>query len=344
MVQQQRSNLEKAAAIIISLGPEKAGQVLSRLSFGEAQLLATQVARIVQPGDDERREILEGLRERAQSPIAQLTSAEGLRTMRTELAQTFGETQAGQIIEQFARHKEPPPFYILGKAEVNRIIEVLSPEHPGVIALVSSFLPCNKAAQMLAGLTETCRQQVVLQLANLQPPRKQVVDRLEELLTLRLADVIAGRKVNKDEEEGPAGHRVLVEILQQVEPAVEKRIYDFLIEQNPELAEEVRKSMFIFEDIAKMEQRALQTVLREVPGQELALALKGAPEELLDLVYNNVSENAAKMIREELELLGPVRVSQVEEARQKVVATVRRLADEGAIELRGEDNAEEMIQ
>jgi flagellar motor switch protein FliG len=121
---------------------------------------------------------------------------------------------------------------------------------------------------------------------------------------------------------------------------VERRVYEFLQERDPVLAEEVRKSMFVFEDIAKLDQRALQLVLRELTSQEIAVALKRAADELRELVFENVSENSAKTIREELELLGPVRVSQVEEAQQKVVSTVRRLAEEGTINMRGGDDEE----
>lgn len=338
----EMGSLEKAAAILVCLGVEKAAQVFSLLSFEEVQVLATQMAHTGRINDALRRELLTELRDHANSPAMLLASAGGLEFVHRLLAQTFGDERAATVLDQLTHQKGSRPFSILRTVDARRILDILASEHPSVIALVVYYLPREKAGQLLSGLVDEIRHDVVMRLVNLQSPSPQMVSRLEELLAERLADTISGNESREREFGSVTGARALVEILGRVDPTVERRVYEFLQERDPALAEEVRKSMFVFEDLNKLDQRTLQPVLRELTSQELALAMKGASEDLRRLVLSNVSSNTAKSIQEELELLGPVRVSQVEEAQQKVVATVRRLAETGIINL-SQSEQEEMI-
>jgi len=272
-----------------------------------------------------------------------LSTSGGMEFVHRLLAQTFGAERAGTVLEQLTQRRGTRPFAILKTVEARRILDVIAPEHPCIIALVLYYLPRDKAAQILSSLVEDVRHEVVMRLVNMQMPNPQMVSRLEELLAEKLADSMVGGEDRDHDFGNVTGARTLVEILGRVDPVVEKRIYSFLQEHDPALAEEVHKSMFVFEDIMRLDQRVLQLVLRELSSQEVAFALKGAAEELKALIFSNVSENSARTICEELELMGPVRASQVEEARQKVVATVRALAEAGTINL-AETEAEEMIE
>jgi flagellar motor switch protein FliG len=335
------TSLEKAAALLVCLGVEKAAQVLGHLSYDEVQMLASQMAHTRRIPRETKLELIGELRERYKTAEME-SSVGGINFVERLLSQTFGEERAAMVMEQLTQRKGRRPFSSLRAAEAHRILDIIATEHPSVIALVMYYLPRDKAAQVLAGLPVDVRHEVVMRLVSLQQPMPHVVARLEQLLSQKLSDA------RSDDEEGErdfgavTGARTLVEILGRADPNVEERVYEFLQERDPALAEEVRKSMFVFADIANLDTRALQLVLRELSSQELALALKSAGDDLRELVFGNVSENFAKTLREELELLGPVRVSQIEQAQQKVVATVRSLAEQGVITIVREE--EELVE
>ncbi|MHB9130787.1 MAG: flagellar motor switch protein FliG [Armatimonadota bacterium] len=330
------TNVEKAAAMLVCLGVDKAAQVLSHLSHEEVQRLANQMAHLGPISHDSRDEILEDLAQRYRKARRSVDSG-GMEFVRRLLAETFGEERAALVIEQLTVANASRPFSSLRKVDTRRILDVISSEHPSVIALVMYYLQRDKAAQVMAGLPEDIRHEVVMRLVALQSPMPQMVARLESLLSQKISET------RGDDDEGDcdvgtvSGARSLVEILGRADPNVEQGVYEFLQQHDPELAEEVRKSMFVFDDIARLDQRALQLLLRELSSQEIALAMKSAADQFRSLVYANVSENSAKTIKEELDLLGPVRVSVVEEAQQKMIAAARRLADSGIISLRPTD-------
>lgn len=335
------SNVEKAAAFLVSLGIDRAAAVLSHLDYEEVQVIARQMAHIRKIPGEQRRVLLEELQQRCGS-VGIGAADGGYSFLQRLLAETFGEERAMLVLDQLSQTKAMRPFSSLRAVDPHRILDILAGENPGVIALVLYYLPRDKSAQVLAGLPDALRHEVVMRMVNLKTPQQQIVARLEQILSQKLSDT------RGDDEDGErdigtvTGARALVEILGRADPNVERRVYEFLQERDPVLAEEVRKSMFVFEDVSRLDARSMQLVLRELSSQEIALSLKSATEEIRNLVFSNVSENAAKSIREELELLGPVRVSQVEEAQQKVVSTVRRMVDAGTITLQlGEE--EELI-
>ncbi|MHB9025438.1 MAG: flagellar motor switch protein FliG [Armatimonadota bacterium] len=334
--------IEKSAAMLVCLGIEKSAQVLAHLSSEEVQLLADEVAHTGRINQKDRETLLSELNLRYSSAELEATSG-GLSFVQSLLVELFGEERATLVIEQLTENRNSRPFRAFRAVDARRILDLISSEHPSIIALVVYYLPREKAAQVMAGLPDQLRQQVVMRLVNLKNPLPQIVSRLEQMLLKKLSDD-RGFDEDGDRDVGTiSGARALVEILGHADHGVERSIYEFLQECDPTLAEEVRKSMFVFEDLMRLESRALQTILREVATQDLALSLKGTSEEMKNLVFNNVSENMGKAIREELELLGPVRVSQVEEAQQKVVSVVRRMADEGVISYHPGDE-EELIQ
>lgn len=341
-VQQTFSNLEKAAGMLICLGIDKAAQVLSYLSQEEVQILASQITRMGRISGESRRMLIAELRERYRKGGWSIDPG-GLEYVRQLLTETFDAERAEMLIEQLMQSNTSRPFASLRRVDARRILDVIANEHPSIIALVLYYLPREKAAQVICGLPEARRNEAVMRLANMQTPVPHMVAHLEQLIMQRLSES-HGDTGDEDVDVGNVtGARTLVEILGRTDSKVEHGIYNFLQERNPSLAEEVRKSMFVFEDISRLEPRALQTLLREMSPQELALAMKKSSDELKEAIFNNVSENAAKMIREEQEMMGPVRLSMVEEAQQKVVSTARRLADEGIIELISGEKEEEMV-
>jgi flagellar motor switch protein FliG len=337
-----QTGIEKAAAMMVCIGLEKSAQVLTHLSLDDVEVLSDQMARVGYINREAREELIGELQARYHGAVSQGATGD-LSFVRRMLTQTFGEDRANMVLEQLTQPKATRPFQTLRSVDAPRILEVLSSEHPGVIAVVLYFLPRDKAAMILAGLADAVRLEVVMRVANMQTPVPNMVARLEQLLNQKLSQNTGDKQDDERDLKGKSGARTLVEILSRTDPGVERRVYESLQERDPSLAEEVRKSMFVFEDLVKLDSVALQLVFREVPNQELALALKSAPDMLRDLVFANVSANSAKMIREELDLLGPVRASQVEQAQEKVVGVVRMLSDAGSIDLRAGEDDDRMV-
>ena len=338
----QLNGLEKAASILVCMGVERSAQVMAHMTNDEVQRLAEQMARIGRITGDVRRELITDFKDRYNQAYYD-TAVGGLPFVQRLLSELFGEERAAFVLEQMTLAKHGGrPFRSLRVVDASRLLAALSGEHHSVIALVLYYLPREKAAEILHGLPDALRQQTVLRLVNLQPPVPQVVARLEQFLAQKLS--VHSVDAEADQEAGKlTGTRALVEILGKSNPGIEKRIYEFLLEREPDAAEEVRKSMFVFEDIARLNSRSLQLVLREINVQVIALALKNATEELRALVYGHVSSNVATMINEELELLGPVRVSQVEEAQETIVAAIRRMLEDGTISLQDAANEEVLV-
>lgn len=339
----QLNGLEKAASVLVCMGVERSAQVMAHMSNDEVKLLAEQMARIGRISGDTRRQLLTDFQDRYNRGYYDAAIG-GLPFVQRLLSELFGEERASFVMDQLTQSRGGGrPFRSLRVVDASRLLTALVSEHPGVIALVLYYLPRDKAGQILVGLPDAIRQETVMRLVNLQAPVPQVVTRLEQLLAQKLSDLHSAEAVTERESGKLAGTRALVEILGKSHPGVEKSVYQFLLEREPDVANEVRKSMFVFEDITRLDSRSQQLLWREVSVQEAALALKNAPESLRTLVYNHVSSNVAAMITEELELLGPVRTSQVETAQQNVVATVRRLIEEGTITLNAPDSEESLV-
>lgn len=335
-------NLSKAAAMLVCMGIDKSAQVLAHLSPQEVQLLADQMTQIGRISNEARSELITDLLDRYGR--AQLEdSVGGMDFVHRLLAQLFGEERASLVLEQLSQNTSSRPFKRLRNVEAHRLLEVLSHEHPAVIALVLYYIPRERAAQVIAGLSDATRQEVVMRMVHLSTPMPQMVSRLEQLLLQKLSDSRGSEEGSEQGFDRITGARALVEIMSRSNPAIERRVYEFLQEKDPALAEEVRKTMFVFEDLQRLDPRDVQVILRQITAHDMALSLKNAEDDMRNLVFNNVSENFAKTIREELELLGPTRLSQVEEAQQLVVEAARRLAEEGTVHLWAGDDADMMV-
>jgi flagellar motor switch protein FliG len=339
--------LEKVAALLSCFGDAVAQEVLAHLDPAVAVEVAERLGQIGPPSPETQAalmsEFMTGYTRAAMLPLtAAAPAALAPAATHGSPAAPAAATSEAPAAATASEHHGNAPFAALFDIDPHRLLEAVAMEPPSIIALLLYFLPREQSGIILSGLTDTTRQDVVLRLANIQQPTPQVVARLERLLLERLHETTDVETDASSTVGAMTGARALVEILGRSTPEVEARIFEFLQDHDPALAEEVRKQMFVFEDLVTLDGRSLQILLREMSPQELALALKGTDAALQNCVFSNVSENFAKSIKEETELLGAVRMSMVEEARAKVIATLRRLVEEGTITIARAD-AEELV-
>jgi len=314
---------QKAAILLVSLGAEASAQVFKHLRQDEIDELTLEIAGIGHVPQERKQSVVEEFYETA---LAQDYIAEGgLEYARAILERALGSDRANDVMTRLSGSIQVSPFEFLRRTDAGQILNVIANEHPQTVALVMAYLPPETAAQVVSSLPDELQAEVAMRIALMDRTAPEVIREIERVLERKLSSVI-----NQDFTSA-GGLRSLVDLLNQVDRATERTILETLEEQNPELADEVRRMMFLFEDIVVLDDRSIQQVLREVDTKELAVALKGTSDEVQDKIYSNMSERAAAIIKEDLEFMGPVRVKTVEEAQQKIVAVIRRLEDAGQI-------------
>lgn len=314
---------QKAAILLVSLGAEASAQVFKHLRQDEIDELTLEIAGIGHVPQERKQSVVEEFYETA---LAQDYIAEGgLEYARAILERALGSDRANDVMTRLSGSIQVSPFEFLRRTDAGQILNVIANEHPQTVALVMAYLPPETAAQVVSSLPDELQAEVAMRIALMDRTAPEVIREIERVLERKLSSVI-----NQDFTSA-GGLRSLVDLLNQVDRATERTILETLEEQNPELADEVRRMMFLFEDIVVLDDRSIQQVLREVDTKELAVALKGTGDEVQEKIYANMSERAAAIIKEDLEFMGPVRVKTVEEAQQKIVAVIRRLEDAGQI-------------
>lgn len=314
---------QKAAILLVSLGAEASAEVFKHLRQDEIDELTLEIAGIGHVPQDRKQAVVEEFYETA---LAQDYIAEGgLQYARSILEKALGGDRANDVMARLSGSIQVSPFEFLRRTDAGQILNVIANEHPQTVALVMAYLPPDTAAQVVSALPDELQAEVAMRIALMDRTAPEVIREIERVLERKLSSVI-----NQDFTSA-GGLRSLVDLLNQVDRATERTILETLDEQNPELADEVRRMMFLFEDITVLDDRSIQQVLREVDTKELAVALRGTSDEVQNTIYSNMSERAAAIIKEDLEFMGPVRVKQVEEAQQKIVAVIRRLEDAGQI-------------
>ena len=252
-------------------------------------------------------------------------------------AQSLDPADADRILQQISQQVRKTPFSFLQKAESQNLLTFIQDEHPQTIALIVSHLAFHKASEILAGLPTPKQIEVVKRVANMEQTNPEVISEVERGLESRLSNML------NQSFEKIGGVDSVAEMLNLVDRTTEKGIMEGLEADDPDLVEEIRRLMFVFEDILLVDDKGIQSVLKEIENDELALALKTASQELKDKVFKNMSERAAAMIGEDMEFMGPVRVSDVESAQQRIVDIVRRLEDAGEIIIAGRGGDKDMI-
>lgn len=313
----------KAAILLVTMGPERAAKVLKNLEDSEVEALTIEIANLGKVTNEERKAVLEEFQ--SLTKAREMIISGGIDYAKEMLIKAFGPEKAMQIIERLVSNLAVKPFEFMKSADVVQIVNFLQSEHPQTIALVLSFLDTRIAAQVLGSLPENLQIEVIKRISLLERASPDVVKEVEKLLEKKFAGVATQTM------SAVGGLDTAAEIMNNLDRSTEKNLMERLTYETPELAEEIRRRMFVFEDILKLDDRSVQLVLREVNTQDLAVALKGASEELKQKIFNNMSKRAQQLLKDEIEFMGPVRVKDVEEAQQKIINIIRRLEEAGEI-------------
>ena len=320
MAKKQLTGIQKSALLFITLGPEASADILKRLPENEIQKITYEIANISTVTSEQRHSILEEFLEMNKAKDYLLEG--GLDYAKELLTKALGPQRAGEILNKVAEASQlNRPFAIARKADAQQILNIINYEHPQTIALILCYLQVEKAAQIISELPEEIQSEVALRIATMNTTSPDVIREIEKVLDDKLSTIV------KTETTVLGGIDTLVGILNQVDRTTEKNITESLQEQDYELAEKIKSCMFVFEDILTLDDVAIQRILRDVETKELALALKGASEEVANVIYKNQSKRAAASLKEDIEYLGPVRLTDVEKAQQQIVAVIRRLED-----------------
>ncbi|MCL2461131.1 MAG: flagellar motor switch protein FliG [Defluviitaleaceae bacterium] len=314
---------EKAAILLITLGPEKSAQVFRHLKEDEIETLTLEIANISAVMPETKEAVLE---EFYQICLAQQYITEGgIAYAKQILEKALGEAKAYEVINKLTVSLQVRPFDFIRKSDAGQILNFIQNEHPQTIALILSYLKPKQAGEVLSELSPDKQSDVARRIATMDRTSPDVIKEVEKVLEKKLSSLLT------EDYTAVGGVDSVVEILNAVDRGTEKHILETLESEDAELSEEIKKKMFVFEDILTLDNRSIQTVLREVDNRDLALALKNSSEELQNLILSNISKRLAGMVREDMEFMGPVRRSDVEEAQQKIVNIIRRLQDAGEI-------------
>ncbi|MDR1705574.1 MAG: flagellar motor switch protein FliG [Clostridiales bacterium] len=318
------SGREKAAILLITLGPEKSAMLFKHLKEDEIEALTLQIANtnIILP--QAREQVLNEFYEIC---LAQQYITEGgINYAKTLLEKSLGEDKAFEILQKLGGTLKAKPFDFIRKTDATQILTFIQNEHPQTIALILSYLKPKQAAEVVAELSQERQADVARRIAKMDRTSPDVIKEIERALEKKLSSLLL------EDYTMVGGVDSVVNILNEVDRSTEKNIMETLENEDIELAEEIKKKMFVFEDIVILSGRDVQRLYREIPDQkEWAVALKSASQELKDLIFANVSKRLAAMLQEEIDILGPVRRSDVEEAQQKIVNVVRKLQDANEI-------------
>lgn len=316
---------KKAAVLLVALGPDRASEVFKHLHYDEIESLSLEMAKMQHIEPTATTKVMEELA--ATVTAYDSIAAGGVEYAREVLERAIGADRAAEIIGRLSSVIEMRPFEFLRRTAPEQIVAFLRNEAPQTIALVVANLHTTLAAQVLANLPEDDQAEIALRIARMGETSPEVVKHVEDVMRAKLATIV------QNEYTTTGGVKSLAEILNHTDRPTERNVLDSLTETDEELAAEVRRLLFVFEDIVKLDDRSIQLVLREADQKDLALALRGVSDEVKTRVLNNMSERGAQMLLEEMEYQPPQRKRVVEEAQGRIVAIVRRLEEAGAVVL-----------
>ena len=320
MAKEKLTGIQKAALLFITLGPEASSNILNKLPVTEIQKITYEIANISSVTAEQRHAILQEFLEMNKAKDYLVEG--GIDYARELLSKALGPQRAGEILNKVAEASQiNRPFAIARKADAQQLLNVINYEHPQTIALILCYLQTDKAAQIISELPDEIQSEVAYRIATMNTTSPAVIKEIEKVLDDKLSSIV------KTETTVLGGIDTLVGILNQVDRTTEKNITESLEAEDSELAEKIKSSMFVFEDIITLDDVAIQRILREVENKELALALKGSSDEVAEVIYRNQSKRAAASLKEDIQYLGPVRLTDVEKAQQQIVAIIRRLED-----------------
>lgn len=322
-VKTDRSGREKAAMLLISLGPEKSAEIFKHLKEEEIEQLTLEIANIRTVTPEEKEKVLE---EFYQICLAQEYIAEGgIGYAKEILEKALGTQKALEVINKLTVSLQVRPFDFVRKADPAQLLNFIQKEHSQTIALILAYLKPQQASAVLSALPQDKQADVARRIATMDRTSPEVIKEVERILEKNLSSLVT------EDFTAAGGVQAIVDILNSVDRGTEKYIMETLEIEDTDLAEEIKKRMFVFEDILSLDNRSIQRFLRDVENNQLAVALKGATEEVQKVIFANMSKRMAEMIKEDIEFMGPVRLKDVEEAQQKIVNVIRKLEDAGEI-------------
>jgi len=317
------SGVQKASILLIALGPERSATIFKHLKEEEIEALTLEIANTRSISPATKDQVMDEFYEIC---LAQQYIAEGGISYAKELLEkALGPDKARDVIGKLTASLQVRPFEFVRKTDASQLLNFIQDEHPQTIALILSYLSPSQASTIISSLAPDKQADVAKRIAQMDRTSPDVIKEVEKVLERKLVSL-----VNQDYTM-VGGVDSIVEILNTVDRGTEKHIMETLEIEEPELADEIRRKMFVFEDILSLDDKSIQRVLREVDNNELAIALKGANEEVQNIIFNNLSKRLASMIREDMEYMGPVRLKDVEEAQQKIVNIIRKLEDSSEI-------------
>jgi flagellar motor switch protein FliG len=317
------SGKQKAAVLLIALGPDYSAKIFAELKEEEIEELTLEIANMRKIKPEEKTSIME---EFYQICLAQeFISEGGIGYAKEVLEKAMGSQKALEIINKLTASLQVRPFDFVRKADASQLLNFIQNEHPQTLALVLSYLNPSQSATILSALPQDKQADVAQRIATMDSTSPDVIKEVELVLERKLSSMVT------QDYSSTGGIQSIVDILNSVDRGTEKYIMETLEIENAELAEEIRKKMFVFEDIVNLDSTSIQRFIREVDNQDLTIALKGSIEEVKDLIFNNMSKRMADMMKEDMEFMGPVRLRDVEEAQQKIVNVIRKLEEAGEI-------------
>lgn len=320
---QEYSGKQKAAIFLLAIGPEVSADVMKRLSEAEVDTLTYEIARLEKVSPEDKEKVLQEFQELMMAQ--EFITRGGIDQARSILEKALGTQRAMDILNRLTSSLQVRPFDFVRRQDPAQLLNFIQNEHPQSIALILSYLDPQKAASILSSLDHKIQADVARRIAKMDRTSPEVLREVERVLERKLSTL------SNEDFTMAGGIDVVVEVLNNVDRGTEKSIIEALEEEDPELAEEIKKKMFVFEDIVLLDDKAIQKVLRDIDNQDLAKALKAVDTEVQEKIFRNMSKRAASMLREDMEFMGPVRLKDVEEAQQKIVNIIRKLEEDGEI-------------
>jgi len=314
---------QKSAIFLVSIGSELSAEIFKYLREDEIETLTFEIARLETIDSEQKDTILQEFQELMMAN--QFISTGGIDYARELLEKSLGSQKAIDIINRLTSSLQVRPFDFIRRTDPAHLMNFIQQEHPQTIALILAYLEPNKASYILQNLNHTIQSDVARRIATMDRTSPEVLREVERVLEKKLSTL------SSEDYTTAGGVENIVEILNLVDRASEKQIIEALEDEDPELAEEIKKRMFVFEDIVLLSDRDIQKVMREVDSQELSKALKSVEMEVQEKIFKNMSKRAATMLKEDMEYMGPIRLKDVEEAQQKIVSIIRHLEDTGEI-------------
>jgi len=317
------SGKEKVAILLITLGPEKSAEIFKHLTEDEIEEITLQIANMRMVSPEVKSKIVE---EFYQICLAQEYISEGgVGYAREVLQRAVGEEKAYNILDKLTSSLHVRPFEFIRKADPEQVLNYIQGEHPQTIALILSYMEPEQAGVILSKLPEKLQADITRRIGLMDRTSPDVIREIESVLENKFSSILS------DDFTSTGGIETIVSILNSVDRSTEKYIMNELSQRDLELSEEIKKRMFVFEDIVGLDDKAIQRVIREVDNSKWATALKNASEEVKESIFRNMSSRLIEMIKEDIEFMGPVRIKDIEEAQQEIVNIIRRLEDEGEI-------------